>query len=155
MADRVKKTHTNLFFFGQVKHLGNGNSFTDFCSKKMIYGILVANVARISIYRVNFRGFFYRKWRSSKISYILYVWWYLPNIVYISPVSLKKISLKPDPYHWESNQNPPPPESPSFQLGGCQYRKGVSPAVEDPPRRPVHKLTVHVVQGDFCSLVPP
>ena len=35
----------------------------------------------------------YRKWGSSKISYIVYVWQYLPDIVYILLVSLKR-SLK-------------------------------------------------------------
>ena len=90
MANRVKKTQ-NLLFFGQAKHLGFRGSFRDFCSKKLIYGILVANVARVSIYGVNFWGFFIENGALQKYcTYIVYVWRYTPNIVYISLVSLKK-----------------------------------------------------------------
>ena len=42
-----------------------------------------------------FEDFFYQKWGSLKISYIVYISPIWPNIVYISLVSLKKISLRP------------------------------------------------------------
>ena len=90
-----------------------------FPPKNLIYGILVANVARISIHALwgqksgssqysqysqhsqtsAFLGWlsriFFNQKLGSKISYIVYVWQYLPNIVYISLVSLKRILLRP------------------------------------------------------------
>ena len=48
---------------------------------------------------------FFEKRVSKEISYIVYISAILPNIVYISLVSLKKISLRPDHNHDEINDD--------------------------------------------------
>ena len=97
-----------------------------FPPKNLIYGILVANVARISIHALwgqhsgssQYSQYSQHSQTSAFLGQLsiflskmglVYVWRYLPNIVYISLVSLKRISLRPDPgrrSHSDSFHNP-------------------------------------------------
>ena len=90
-----------ICFFGLAKHLGIGDSleicgagFPATCAVLQYsrYGTQSAHSqhSHTSAHSGRLLRIFLSKMGSSKISYIAHVWRYLPNIVYILLVSLKK-----------------------------------------------------------------